>query len=502
MNFFLRNVLMLHILLLVIGFSWIHGGTRPDLLMPVIPWLTVFVIEHLLVFPQAKSSETLVEARRRVWRSLVRDPLLYIGLLLTVLLVVPFFNVAGEPQFNVQTQEWRIPSPPYPGLPFCVTPDEHAVLLLWYVPALIAVLAARHGLLKRGKRLLLHALCWNATALALLGFAQLATGATSVYWGAATFSYFFSTFGYPNFAGAFFTLHFALATGLWFSRASGERFGPAAAGVAWTEDDNASSPHWLLIPVLLNLVAAIASLSRAAILLCGVVFLVLSVYMLVGIWQKSDAGGHVKLVGVVLGVLLLVGLAFTIFAPGALKAELTTITPSAVFERVSGRGQYHARVAREIFMEHRLFGVGGWGYPHFATVTMTPEERKTMQIQGGANVHNDTLQFLAEQGAVGFGLMVLCALMLIVPLMVQAVRTTRVLASAGLNATPAKPVWLYCLPPEVVAVFVGTTATVCHSLGDLPFRSPAILTVWLLAFACADGFLPAVRSSKARTSGE
>ena len=502
MNFFLRNVLMLHILLLVIGFSWIHGGTRPDLLMPVIPWLTVFVLEHLLVFPQAKSSETLVEARRRVWRSLVRDPLLYIGLLLTVLLVVPFFNVAGEPQFNVQTQEWRIPSPPYPGLPFCVTPDEHAVLLLWYVPALIAVLAARHGLLKRGKRLLLHALCWNATALALLGFAQLATGATSIYWGAATFSYFFSTFGYPNFAGAFFTLHFALATGLWFSRASGERFGPAAAGVAWAEDDNASSPHWLLIPVLFNLVAAIASLSRAAILLCGVVFLVLSVYMLVGIWQKSDAGGHVKLVGVVLGVLLLVGLAFTIFAPRALKAELTTITPSAVFERVSGRGQYHARVAREIFMEHRLFGVGGWGYPHFATVTMTPEERKTMQIQGGANVHNDTLQFLAEQGAVGFGLMVLCALMLIVPLMVQAVRTTRVLASAGLNATPAKPVWLYCLPPEVVAVFVGTTATVCHSLGDLPFRSPAILTVWLLAFACADGFLPAIRSTKTRTSDE
>ena len=60
----------------------------------------------------------------------------------------------------------------------------------------------------------------------------------------------------------------------------------------------------------------------------------------------------------------------------------------------------------------------------------------------------------------------------------------------------------YHLPPEVVAVFVGTTATVCHSLGDLPFRSPAILTVWLLSFVCADGFLPAVRSSKARTRSE
>jgi O-antigen ligase len=125
-----------------------------------------------------------------------------------------------------------------------------------------------------------------------------------------------------------------------------------------------------------------------------------------------------------------------------------------------------------------------------------------MQVQGGANVHNDTLQFLAEQGAVGFGLMALCALALIVPLVVQSVRTTRVLASTGLDVIPAKPVWLYHLPPEVVAVFVGTTATVCHSLGDLPFRSPAILTVWLLSFVCADGFLPAVRSSKARTRSE
>ena len=41
MNFFLRNILLLHILLLVIGFSWIHGGTRPELLLPVIPWQVI-----------------------------------------------------------------------------------------------------------------------------------------------------------------------------------------------------------------------------------------------------------------------------------------------------------------------------------------------------------------------------------------------------------------------------------------------------------------------------
>ena len=119
-----------------------------------------------------------------------------------------------------------------------------------------------------------------------------------------------------------------------------------------------------------------------------------------------------------------------------------------------------------------------------------------MQIQGGANVHNDSLQFLAEQGAVGYGLMVLCVLVLVVPLVWQAVKVCRALAATKEPAKAfAKPVWLYRLPPELVAVFVGTAATVCHSFGDLPFRSPAVLTVWVLSLVCASGFLPAVRKN-------
>jgi hypothetical protein len=494
MNFFVRNALLLHILLLASAFGWIHGGTRPDLLLPVIPWLTAFVLEFLLVFPQAKSTETLSEARGRVWRALVRDPLLYLFVALTVLLVFPFFNVAGEPEFNVVTKEWRIPSPPMPRLPFCVDISEHAVLLLWFVPALLAALAARHGLLKKGKRLLLECLCWNGAALALLGFLQLATGAKSIFWGDQEFSHFFSTFGYPNFAGAFFTLLFALSAGLWFGRAGADLVGPSAAGVIWADGASRKNPHWLLIPVALNFGAAIASLSRAAILLCAVVFLALGVYMIVGAWQKTEAGGHVRLIAAVVIVLLMGGLSFTVFAPPALKAELATITPSAVFERVSGRGQYHARVAKAVFADHPVFGVGGWGYPHYVMTYLTPEERKRMQIDGGANVHNDTLQFLAEQGVAGFGLLALCALSLVLPLAWQAAKASRALAKAATDTMPAKPVWLYYLPPEIVAVFVGATATVCHSLGDLPFRSPAVLAVWLLAFVCATGFLPAVRS--------
>jgi len=91
---------------------------------------------------------------------------------------------------------------------------------------------------------------------------------------------------------------------------------------------------------------------------------------------------------------------------------------------------------------------------------------------------------------------VLCVLVLVVPLVWQAVKVCRKLAAKKEpDRTAAKPVWLYRLPPELIAVFVGTAATVCHSLGDLPFRSPAVLIVWVLSFVCASGFLPAVRKN-------
>jgi len=496
MNFFVRNVVLFHVFALVLALGWIHGGTRPDLLLPVIPWLAAFALEFLLVFPQAKSTENLSEARSRVWRALARDPLLYAALVLTALLVVPLFNVAGAPVFDEAAKQWVNPRPPLPGLPWCVNPDEHAVLLLWFPPVLIAALAAKHGLLKKGKRILFEGLCWNGAALALLGLVQQATGAKSIFWGDEPFSQFFSTFGYPNFAGAFFTLTFALSAGLWFSRASVEIIGTSAGSGTRHDESSFLGQHYLLVAVLLNLVAAFASLSRAAIVLCAVVFLVLSIYMIVGVWQKVESGGKAMLTTAIGITVFIIALSVTVFAPRALKNEIATITPAAVFERVSGRGYYHARVAKEIYRDHAVFGVGGWGYPHYLMQYLTPEETKIMQIQGGANVHNDSLQFLAEQGLVGYSLLIVCVLILVIPLLVQGFKTCRAAARADAEAThPPKPAFLYRLPPPLVAVFVGTGATVCHSLGDLPFRDPAVLIVWVLSFVCAAGFLPAVRKS-------
>jgi len=120
---------------------------------------------------------------------------------------------------------------------------------------------------------------------------------------------------------------------------------------------------------------------------------------------------------------------------------------------------------------------------------MTPEQLKSMQIVGGSNVHNDMLQFIVEHGYIGFGLMIGFVLLLVIPLGRELVQFCR-LRSSGFSGMFY---WFYRIPPVVVAIFAGTTATVLHSFGDLPFRSPAVLVVWLVAIACATAWIPVTK---------
>ena len=493
MEFFVRKALAVQIFILALAFSWIHGGTRPDLLFPVIPWLSLFVLSMLMVFPQARRSETLPEAQLRVWRSFFRDPLLYLAIIQLVLLVIPLFNVAGVPSVDPSTGQWVNPKPPFPSLPFCCNLGEHASLLLWFPPVMIATLAVRHGLLKRGKRILLELLCWNGAALALFGFLQRATGATSVFWGKEIFGTFFSTFGYPNIAGALFTLLFALSMGLWFTEIFKSMIGPTVEEVDPLAEEEVSGyrKNRMAIPALLCFAASLATYSRAAILLTLGLLLFLGGYMLIGCWQKSLPAQRIKIGLSSLAALFVVVMGVTVLAPDDMKREISTLSMEAITDRLSGRAQYHARVAGDIFKDYPVFGVGGWGYPHYQLQYMTPEEIKGAQIVGGINVHNDSLQFLAEQGSVGFALILATLLAVVLP-MVKVIAGQAREAKLTARAVPS-PSWIYTQPPVTVAAFAGCAATVVHSFGDLPFRDPAVLLTWFLAFACLPGFTPKVR---------
>jgi O-Antigen ligase len=252
--------------------------------------------------------------------------------------------------------------------------------------------------------------------------------------------------------------------------------------------------HRMLLPTLLCFAGAIATLSRAGIILCFLLFVFFVIYGLSYIWKRIELGVRISILSFITALIFSLVVLFFALKLEGLKRELSTITWKAVVERVTGSGQYHVRVAKEIVKDYPVFGVGGFGYPVYQRLYMTPEESKGKQMIGGSNVHNDMFQFLAEHGVVGFGLMMAFALGVVIPLFMDVLRYCRLKPTGDVTSgSLLRTHWFYRLPPVVVAVFAGTTATVLHSFGDLPFRSPAVLVVWLLAFVCATGWLPVMK---------
>ena len=505
MRAFCEKLPVVLVFLTVVGFSWIFGGASAPHLLPVMPWVWALSLEVLLFLPQRRLGESYADARSRVWKALARDPAMYLTVLFLLTLTVPLFNrglcsVCDYPQILAGVD----PAPAIPFAPFCVNVREHLGVLVWFVPALTAMLAVRHALSHHGRRMLVHLLVWNGAALAALGFLQQATGAKAPYWlDIADPVTYFSSFGYPNMAGAFFVALFAVSAGLWLDNVRRD-IGPerrARRGGVESHDGADGSPrrpnrfprlvktHYLLLPTALCFFASLATLSRAAIMLAFTLLGLWFLYLCLSLFTSRKNLVRVKLhLGMLLGIVVTVVL-IAVFAPDDFTQEVSSLSPTSVADRVTGKAQYHTRVATEIFKDHPVFGVGGWGYKHFCLAYMTDEDCGNIQRVGGVNVHNDYLQLLCEHGIVGAGLFLAIVIGLFAPIFRSWGHEMRV-AHFSKRADLPHPTAIFCVPAVVVGVLLAAVANLVHAFGDCVFRSPAVLTQFILLLAAAEGFLP------------
>jgi O-antigen ligase len=496
MDAFFRHVPVLLVFLTLSGAAWLHGGKITGTMLPVIPWLWALLFEVMLFFPQRRPYEDPVSARRRVCHRLGRDPLLYVTLAFILLLVVPLLNRGLCPVCDYpEIMKGRSPDPSIPFAPFCVDLAEHFNVMLWFVPALTAMLTVRHALSHSGKRMLMEMLVWNAAALAVLGFIQQSSGAEAPLWNKSSRSgQFFSTFGYVNMGGAYFAMMFAFAVGVWLTRvAEVAKLPPIDKGLSIAQQlvSRLIRAHYPLIPAALIMYAVLATLCRAA-MLCMIVLAALAFlyYECSLFFARSDRVKNMKKVAIGLVGGTLVVISMFIFGPRDWTRELDTVTSHALLDRVTGKAQYHSRVAMEMFREHPLFGVGGWGYRHLCTTYMTDEEMKELQTVGGANVHNDYLQFLCEHGLVGLGLLVVIVLLLVSPIFRRWVVLYRASRFLCAEALPPSPRALYCLPAGTLWIMLGNVALLICASGDSPMRSLSVLSAFFVSLAAADGYLP------------
>jgi hypothetical protein len=156
------------------------------------------------------------------------------------------------------------------------------------------------------------------------------------------------------------------------------------------------------------------------------------------------------------------------------------------------RSGYQGILALRQLEAYPYFGAGAWSFRWLNVLYIdknNPEEQSWFKSRTGvgqANVHNDTLQFLAEHGWVGFSLMLGCIAALAIPFFYTLFRSPAV----PMSDSVADRCWLNRICAYCVFAAVATTMIAAHSFIDLVFRSPACMMLYGLLFVCANGFVP------------
>lgn len=494
MHFLYDNLAVFYIALVTALMAWLYGGMRHDSLVATVPWLMLFMAEVMMFFPQKHEGEPSVEARERAWKAMKRDPLVWTAVGFLALLAIPFVNNGLCPDCDAALIAQGLKAdPPVGFLPFCVNRVNHLNVCLWFVVALSCMVATKHCLTRHGKRRLLEMIVWNGMALAVFGFVQIAMKAPGPLWWKVDVDHylltFFSTWGYVNTAGDYFTTLFCISIGLWRWRydEAGERF-------ALAHGDKPRELFWkqnlYLVPAGLFFYAAANTMSRAAIMLITVLAVVFFVHTFLSFVARIGKVAKVKATAISAVVLGVMYFSVVTFMPAGAKKEMSTVDSTAVLERVTGKNQGHAGVAMSIWKEHFLFGCGGWGYQHLCMTKL--KDNMSIGTVGAANVHNDSLQFLAEHGAVGFGALAAMVIMLLRPIF----KKWRILIKSAQFSTDARklprPIQIFVLPAPVFCFLMALVATLIHSLGDCPLRSASVMSLFFVLLASLDGFMPAI----------
>lgn len=493
MSFLCNNAAAIVVGLVASVLPWLYGGMRPDLLSAVAPWFIVLLVEVMICFPQRHHGESTYEARERVWQELRHSPIVLVTLLLLSLLVIPFFNTGLCTICDAaQIAAGENPNPPIAFLPSCVDRADHLDVFYWFALALLSAITTRISLNSNGQRLVLSLVVWNGVALALLGFVQEATSAICPYWVVPADGYvrreFFSSFLYTNTAGDYFVMLFGLAVALWrdhyeYVRADMDAGDPSEVASSTKLIGGFWRRHFYLLPAAIFFVAALDTLSRAAIMLLTVTAVIYFAHTTIIFLARMPKARRV-FIGVWSMVIFGVVIFFaTVFMPRNIRREVRTLDSITVLDRMTGKRQYHTRVAMDIWKEHLVFGCGGWGYGHISPTKL--REGEQFQLAGGINVHNDYLQLLAEHGIVGFGLIVAAVIVLLWPVFAKWRRI-----SNALRFKKSRRMKVAVCTAAAFFIFVAMLATLVHALGDCPLRSSATMVLFFVAIASMPAFMP------------
>lgn len=440
--------------------AWARGGTAAINQAPltgVSALLLVILLMTLRFRSDNKGPET---SDFSPLKRLLGDPVLYAGVSFLSLLFLQWWNSGRQLVFDTAQGRWFYTSPPVAWLPFAFSRPEAAEMLVWFSGALVLMLSLRSPWFTRHSAYVLWRLMvLNGALLALFGIVQYLSGTSSIFWTTPLpYQRFFASFGYSNHAGSFFLLMVCLAGGMWIRDILKKE---VLQFNGWTL-------FWI-ITVLLNLSGACLSFSRAATLMVSGTVVLLTSYALFRLWRRIGPADRINVVMVLACVFTLAIVSLAAIAGSWIVYEMGKIREVPANLLSTEDRWLPVGAALKIWADYPLFGVGGWGFRYLVAMYLPPGKSYIL-APGLANVHNDVVQFLAEFGVLGSGLI----LTAIFAIMKQI-----------------RPADLWRRPALLFGA-IGVALVWVQSLVDLPFRCPAVMYSWIaivagIARLCSDG---------------
>lgn len=440
---------------------WLRGGT----VVRFQPYLFIPLALLLGCWAWALWQEKQLVVRLR---NSLKDPALWLGSLLLLVLAAQWYNAGQYAFFHPVKAIWSYTPPRVTWLPSAVTAPEALEYLRWFTPFVLLGLVMRSSLLNRQHRLLiLQVLLLNGALLAVLGILQVTSGGF-VFWGLQDLTvYYFSTFGYPNHAGAYFLLITGLGLGLM---------------VYELRKDKHSNRQMVRLTLyttatLLAVIGCLLSLSRASIIFVTLLLLAGLLWITIERWPKWQA---VQRLNYMIGLLVAASFLFmgvSLVGKERIQDEMSTLVDGdRKAETAANQLLPEVRgaligAAWGMWRDHPWYGVGAWGV-RYRIHEYIPRAHLA-RPSGRANTHNDAAQYLAELGLAGF----LPLVGFVICVGARSLRHSRWWRHAALGV------------PLLALAMVGA-----HSMIDLPFRSPAILCHWLTLLALAPVLVQPLRS--------
>lgn len=386
---------------------------------------------------------------------LARFPVFWLGLALLTLIAIQALNPAWV--YTTDGKDWWLRG--VRAMPWLPTGIEVPVkeggpwrTLIIYASAWLLVCAVWVGFTRRHTfQILFTTLVANGFALAGAGMLQRLKGNGRILglFEAPT-SYFVATIPYKNHAAAYFNILLGLAAGLSFWH-----FGRSLRRL------EKSSPAGVFAFMAVAIaIMVLFSFSRAGtILMLAQTVIVLVIYLVRAARTPPDQQSHLTTVLVVVLLGSFVWLGSYSMKIGRVTVSLDRLLTSDRMVSITNRGIAH-QATWEMARDRLAFGWGAGSFGYYFPVYQQqhpeiyhyPDGRRAFW----EHAHNDYLEWLAEIGIVGLGLLALAAAYLI-------------------WITFKRYAWEN---PLVVFALLGLATTLAHAWVDFPFRNPAVLTTW------------------------